>query len=80
MLDELNKETPRLDYLRGMLETMIESEPDAPLSVDAPKAISSSPYVVTNVGNSPTVPADEASILDKMAATAMKKMPPLQSE
>ena len=26
-VDELNKETPRLDYIRGLLETLIEISP-----------------------------------------------------
>lgn len=30
-LDELNKENPKLDYIRGMLEVLVDDEPVKPV-------------------------------------------------
>lgn len=42
VLEELNRESPRLDYIRGMLEVLIEDEREPGLVVGA---ISSTPYL-----------------------------------
>lgn len=34
VIDELNKDTPRLDYVRGILETLMETEEVSPLGIN----------------------------------------------
>lgn len=59
ILEELQKDKPRIDYVVGMLEVLIDEPVVTPLA----------PYV-PSVG----LPIDEASLLDSMAKSSMEKM------
>lgn len=84
-LDELNKESPRLDYLRGMLETLVEMQ-ETPLQTKVYRdIISPNPQPFSYKAEyalPPSIPEvkDEGGMLDTIAAAAMRKMPPLQTE
>lgn len=70
-LDELNKkEDVRLDYLRGMLETLIEMQPVEIKAVTLPQV---TPPHITSL-------PDEAEMLDAVTRVRMQSMPPLQLE
>jgi hypothetical protein len=69
ILDELNKESPRLDYIKGMLEVLIEEE-----------QIIIPPNVILNKGDIKPIPMvniggeiimDEASMLEARAREAV---------
>jgi len=62
-VEELNKETPRLDYVRGMLETLIEIQETK--TVIPEKKLTAADFAVA-------VPAsDEAAMLDAKARAAL---------
>lgn len=59
-LDELEKESPKLDYIRGMLETVVEVQQATIPSLTAP-SVPATP-VVGNIGNgSADFPAMDAT-------------------
>jgi hypothetical protein len=66
-LDELDSATPRLDYVRGMLETLL-------LIQDKPQA---TPTNATAAQTAMHV-ADEGDILDSKARALIGKMPPIE--
>lgn len=73
-LDELLKPEPKLDYIRGILETLTEMEPEEPAKISLhPPTLG-----VRNVA--PPQAKDEGDVLDAMARAAMATMPPLQTE
>ncbi len=67
VLEELEKESPRLDYIRGMVETLVEMQGSIPsrLMVVSP---GSGPG---DGGSNPSSGTDEASILDARARAAI---------
>lgn len=67
-LDELAKDSPKLDYVRGILETLIA------LSEKEISVISVKPAEVTPTFQPPKQ-IDEAASLEAAAAAAMKKIP-----
>lgn len=68
VIDELLKDKPDLSYIRGIVETMIESLPEVEHIHDDKSFVPVFPKVIT-----PT-PTDEASILDAQARLAIEKM------
>jgi hypothetical protein len=63
LINELNNEKPRLDYVIGVLDMFLESLPEEPLDKQIDKALGS-------ITPSLTVPGtieDEGSLLDKEA-------------
>lgn len=68
-LEELSTGSPRLDYVRGMLETLIEMQP-------VERSSTVEPPIVNRLvaGSIPAAPADEASILDAQARASMDKL------
>lgn len=81
-LEELLKESPKIDYIRGMIETLIEIQ-------SPPVAVSNAITVPTfsHVPASPTLPTtmtvdlqDEASILDATARLKLKEVKELTAQ
>lgn len=68
ILDELNTESPRLDYIKGMLEVMIDEE--EPLVTKVYKDIISNETVVEPVETA----TNEANTLDAYAAANLEKV------
>ena len=64
-VEELSKEDPRLDYIRGMLETLIEMAGNS--------KVEQRTYAPQVVGSTPTQPTltDDASVLDAKARAAI---------
>lgn len=62
-LAELTAENPRLDYLRGMLETLMEMQPVSTVS----EVVSKGTITYTAV----PVDLDEGALLDKMATAGL---------
>lgn len=69
VLDELGKETPKLDYVRGILETMMESMPE---EVKGDRA-----FVPIKIE---TPPATEAELMDAKAKAAIANIKRLAAE
>lgn len=69
-LDELAKDAPKLDYVRGILETLIAlaDEKDTFVVPAKPMPIASIYQTAKQI--------DEATSLDAAAAAALKKIPP----
>ncbi len=69
VIDELNKPEPKLDYIRGILETIIEGMPEEKL---APVLILPNPgsAIPAQIG----LEDDMASILDQQARTGLEKI------
>lgn len=64
-INELSAEKPRLDYLRGMLETLVEMQPDRPGAAFAiPPAMIRAPIKEDK--------PDDAAILDSKARAAIE--------
>lgn len=63
VLEELNKESPRLDYIRGMLEVLVDEEEY--------KYVYKSPLNSSPITAQPVEIKDEASILDAKAAASL---------
>ncbi len=63
-LTELESETPRLDYLRGMLETLIELQEDAPVKAEPPLKGTPKPIV-------PKTDSPEGDALDAAAKSRL---------
>lgn len=58
-IDELAKENPKLDYIRGMLEVLVEQEPEKPSTT--PLAFTPAPPIIPNVSANPHgLPANDA--------------------
>lgn len=68
VLDELNKETPKLDYIRGMVETLLSLEPEKAIYTVQDTTIKPSSLMPLNKAE----PKDEGSILDAMARANLK--------
>lgn len=67
-LEELGKDSPKLDYIRGMLETLIEMQ-------GAQKTVLLPPSTyIPNITYTTAPTTDEASILEAKARVAMDKM------
>lgn len=66
LIDELDKESPRLDYIRGILETLMESLPNG---ISAAVDDSLNKMFVGNI-----TPMTEASILEKEAMARLKNI------
>lgn len=66
LIDELGKETPRLDYIRGVLETLLESLPNG-----ITEAVDKS---LNNIFVGDITPMSEASILDKETLARLKSI------
>lgn len=79
VLEELEKENPRLDYIRGMVETLVEMQGPS-------HAVPSSLAVVTpgfgpgDGGSTPSSGADEAAILDGQARAAIERVKAIAAE
>ena len=71
-LDELAKESPKLDYVRGILETVIEMS--QPTIQEAAKAASA--VMVAATKNPEPQIIDEAASLDAATAAMLKRIPP----
>lgn len=78
VIDELSVPQPRLDYVRGMLETLYEIETPMVHS----SAVGQGTVNHLAVGLNPTVPTstDEGDMLNAMARAAMATMPPTELE
>lgn len=82
-LEELNKETPRLDYVRGMLEVLVEEEPEKEQVKASSGAFTGYTYkarVEPIKALEDDVTKDVGDVLDAMAAARLKDMPPIQME
>lgn len=77
ILDELLKPQPRIDYVVGMLEVLID-EPELPCS----SVVERSPVKTTVIGSNPVGAAtvDEATIMDSMAKAGLARMPQIELE
>lgn len=78
VIDELNKPQPRLDYVKGILETMIDGLPEQPLLV-ATQVDTLNPPTHT------TTPAtnfsdDEASVLDGIAKARLESIKEISNQ
>lgn len=71
-VEELAKDDPRLDYVRGMLDTLLSLNPVPTLQTLGinTSATPTTPYIPP--------PQDEAALLDAKAAALLSKMPPLE--
>lgn len=78
-LSELEKETPKLDYVRGMLETLISLEPQQKNEVET-HALKK----VVESGQLYNIPArdshDESSILDGVATAKLEQIKRVASQ
>ena len=76
VIDELNKPQPRLDYVKGILETIIEGLP-AEMVVTT-----SNPTIVNAYTAAPTIAVtdDEGSMLDAEARAKLAKVQALSQE
>lgn len=66
-IDELQKESPKLEYVRGILETLYDMASDLP-DVSPPVLMVTKGHTVSVVDSEP----DEASILDAKARAAIR--------
>lgn len=73
ILEELNKESPKLDYIRGMVEVLLASEQPRSLVVDLPKSFSD-----TGILN-PKITSDQ-EILDARARAAIETVKSMSTE
>lgn len=71
-LEELTKESPKLDYVRGMLETIIEIQNPSKEETAIPIVDASTKG--TKYTYSTPVPQDEATILDEHTRLVMKEL------
>jgi len=76
-LTELSQETPKLDYVRGMLETLIEIQPDMAVVVKEDGTASTFPMSQIHTNK---VPQDEASLLDAKARAALETIKAMNTE
>ncbi len=85
ILDELNKPTPRLDYIKGMLEVLIEDgnepqhSPYGPLQGLVPPGtmtVPMRPFIgdATVIASGTPQSFDEASILDATASAKLESI------
>lgn len=75
VIDELNTEQPRLDYVKGILETLIDSLPEDNRVVLKPNSVVLPPLV--NVGMTPTASQpsiDESQILETSAMAVLNRI------
>jgi hypothetical protein len=65
VIDELNKPEPRLDYVKGILETIIESLPGEALPIIGPQySTSTIPPPTTLLVNKGSFSDDEGALLE----------------
>ena len=69
-LDELTQDKPNIDYVRGMLETLIEMQPVSEITREK---VITSPFV-------PEQSKDEAAILDAEARAKLESIKGLNTE
>lgn len=71
VVDELAKDAPKLDYIRGMLETVLvmNQQPVENRLVGRTPA-----FEAVNTGSIPVSPATEADMLDAQARAAIEKV------
>jgi hypothetical protein len=69
IIDELGKESPRLDYIRGVLETLFESLPS-----DVNKDVDKSLDKIFNSVVTAVPAIGEGTILDKEAAARLSNI------
>lgn len=70
-IDELQKETPKLEYVRGILETLYDMQEPLARSSTVELASYTRP-VVGSIPAAPTEADDEAAILDAKARAAIR--------
>lgn len=63
VIEELKKDEPKLDYIRGMLDTLYEMQDDEPIEKPPTIAITAPTFKETQ---------DEADILDAQARAALE--------
>lgn len=85
VLEELNTSSPRLDYIRGVVETLIEMQPVSPVSVLNPLwRPASTPMAGVAVGGSTSPVAipmvDEGTLLDSAARASLEKIKELAAK
>jgi len=70
-IDELNKENPKLDYVRGILETIIDTLPEEKgVSMPVFNGLGSVVPCKTEVN----APVDEGNLLDSEASARLKNI------
>lgn len=77
-IEELCKENPKLDYIRGMLETLVEIAEvpkDASLIADEKGGL----RITTAAQEVKNISKDEGSMLDAMAGAAMKNIAKIET-
>ncbi len=72
ILGELNQKQPRLDYVRGMLETLLELEGSS--------VVEHSPVKRVVASSNPALPDDEAAILDAHARAKLASIKALSQD
>ena len=74
LLEELKKENPSVDYMKGMVETLIEMGDSS--------AVEQSSYTRPVAGSTPALPTDddEATILDGKARAAIAAVQAIAAE
>lgn len=71
ILEELDKEQPRLDYIKGMLEVLIEGD----ITVKPSVQLSSIPTIPVNPSATrESVPMEEAEMLDNIARAKLEEV------
>ena len=76
--EELNKESPKLDYIRGMVETLIEMQEETKVPTGLESKGNAAPTFSENGEHSgwkapEVVQQDEGSLLDAQAKAAIEK-------
>lgn len=74
-VEELGKDSPRLDYVRGMLETLLSLNTIEITPTTTPPV----PLAVVQTPTSPET-LDEATMMDAQVRAALKNMPSLTLE
>ncbi len=75
-VDELGKENPKLDYVRGMLETLISFNGESSNG----RTPGFGPVNGGPIPSSPTKKDPEAAVLEAGVSAALAKMPPLETQ
>ena len=74
VIDELSKPTPRLDYVRGVLETIIETLPENEKRIVLTRDEESFQILKHGFTANSDKPKDEASILNATAAAKLAEV------
>jgi len=78
-IELLKEEKPKIDYVLGMLETLLSVNGDvAQIGRALPESVNLDVAERQKkvVGSTPTIPNDEASLLDAKAKAMLNKLPP----